>query len=112
MPRNHQLSSAELRDTMLTAIRSAEHALARPRPELFQAAGEALDALNDAVDLIDDVRLQAFEVSRAEERELSEMVLCIQALIVLLLREVERPLARTSRSRRPSAPARPSWDLN
>jgi hypothetical protein len=105
-------SSAELRDTLQAAICSAERALSRPRPELFQAAGEALDALNDAVDLIDDVRLHAFEVSRAEERELTEMVLCIQALIVLLLREVERPLAKSSRSARRSAPARPSWDLN
>lgn len=98
---------------MLAAIRSAENALSRPRPELFRAAGEALDALNDAVDMIDDVRLQAFEVSRSEERELTDMVLCIQALIVLLLREVERPLvARASRSRRQSAAPRPSWDLN
>jgi hypothetical protein len=112
MPRIHPYSSAELRDTLQAAIRSAERALAQPRPELFQAAGEALDSLNDAVDLIDDVRLQAFEVSRTEERELTEMVLCVQALIVLLLREVERPLALASRSQRKRLAARPSWDLN
>ncbi len=112
MPRIQPFSSSDLRDTLQAAIRSAEHALGRPRPELFHAAGEALDALNDAVDLIDDVRLQVFDVSREEERELTEMVLCVQALIVLLLREVERPLTRANRSQRQSADARPSWDLN
>lgn len=82
-------SSAELRCSLHHAVECAERALASERRESLEGIHVAFAALQDAVEAVEAARLELFEISPADERELRDLVQRVQSLVSELLLKVE-----------------------
>jgi nitrogen-specific signal transduction histidine kinase len=82
-------SSAELRCSLHHAVECAERALASERRESLEGIRIAFAALQDAVEAVDAARLELFDISPRDQRELRDLVQRVQSLVGELLLKVE-----------------------
>jgi nitrogen-specific signal transduction histidine kinase len=102
-------SSAELRRSLHHAVECAERALTSERKESLAGIRRALAALSETVEVVDAARLEWFDITPADERELRALVQRVQALVQELLVKVESwqaPTAPSTLNARATASAR------
>lgn len=86
-----QISSKEgLRDSLLRAIDRARAALLRGAKDGALGTQLAANAVAGAVQAVESAREVFFEISREDEHEFRDLVTQIQALVGLLLAQIER----------------------